>query len=161
MRLTEFCELSIAQIEVYIAGRGGIDLLNSSLSVNNFSSLMKDATSDIMKFLGLTGGRRIKGKLFKKVNRYGAVFFRLFRHLGSKYYNLNILFSTTLILFHYSIDLLFNKEGEIVEITSRGVYPLTSSLPTSLDQCKKELDKGKILADFIKAPGIYAQTKSK
>lgn len=158
MRLTEFCELSIAQIEVYIAGRGGIDLLNSSLLVNDFSSLMKDATPDIMKFLGLTGGRIIKGKLFKKVNRYGAVFFRLFRHLGSKYYNLNILFSTTLILFHYSIDLLFNKEGEIVEIISRGIYPFASSLPTNLDQCHGKLDKGKILADFIKAPGIYSCT---
>lgn len=160
MRLTEFCELSIAQIEVYIAGRGGIDLLNLSLSANNVSSLMKDDTPEIMKFLGLTGGRIIKGKLFKKANRYGAVFFRVFRHLGSKYYQLNILFSTTFIFFHYSLDLLFNKEGEIIEVTSRGTNILASSLPLpNLDQ-RRELDKGKILADFIKAPGIYAQTKS-
>jgi hypothetical protein len=156
MRLTEFCELSIAQIEVYIAGRGGIDLLNSSLSVNDFSSIMVDETPDIMKFLGLTGGRRrLTGtKVCKKSNKYNLTHIRLYRHLGSRYYHLELFFSTPLPLFYINVSLFFEKTGEVVEVTAGGENKLLSSINTEIHP-SKELDKGMTVADFIKAPGVY------
>lgn len=164
MRLTDFCELSIAQIEVYVEGRGGIDLLNSTLQVNELSSLIKDQSPEIMKFLGLSGGRTrltssgirlISGRIYKKSNKYSLSHIRLYRHLGSKYYHLEFFFSTPVPLIYISISLFFDKDGKIGEVTSSGESKLLSSINFDPNPKRDILDKGWTIAEFIKSPGIY------
>ena len=145
VRLTDFCELSIKEIEELVKEKGGMDKL--LLATRNYKS-GKEKAKSVKKFFSLSGALFDCGQIIKRSNKYRIYTVVTWESRNKDVGTIGISFGA---VGEKGIVYIMLEKGEVYEVTS-------STLSYSISEVKyTALDTSKSVLWYKDNPGVYGK----